>query len=111
MTISQTGFQKDIQGHWIPKDPAAILVYTLDWTEWLATGTTVTTSAWTVETITGDASPLARVSDGIQTGTKTYIELRLGTAPNLYTVTNTVTTSDGEVDRRRFKVKVMERYA
>lgn len=111
MTVTQNGFKRDIAGSWITKDPAATLVYTLDWSEWLPTGATITASTVTVSTITGDAAPLTRVSNGISGGDKTYAELSGGTAGNLYTVTTTVTTSDGEIDRRRYRVRVELRYA
>jgi hypothetical protein len=111
MTVTQNGFKKDISGSWISKDPAAVLVYTLDWTEWLPTGTTITNSSVTVSTIAADAAPLTKVSNGVSEGNKSYVELSGGTKGNLYTITTTVTTSDGEIDRRRFRVKVEERYA
>jgi hypothetical protein len=110
MTI-KTGYKQDLKGSYISKDPASQLVYSLDWgTEWLATGNTITAVVYTVSTISGDATPLVIVTSGIQSGTITYVELSGGKAGEIYTVTCSVTTSDSDVDRRRFRIKCEERY-
>lgn len=110
MTI-KTGYKQDVKGSWIPKDPNAQLVYSMDWgSEWLATGNTITAVTYTVSTITGDTAPLVIESSGIQSGTVTYVELRGGKAGEIYTVTCSVTTSDADLDARRFRVKVEDRY-
>lgn len=112
MTITQTGFKRDVQGTYIVKDPGAQIVYTLDWTEWLATGSNVATSSWTISTVTGDGNlSLHEVSSGTTASDKhTYIEVSRGTHGNTYTLTNTVTTSTGSTDVRRFRVRVEDRY-
>lgn len=104
-----TGYKRDTQGSWIAKDPSAQLVYSMEWGEWLATGQSLASVSYTVSTISGDAAPLTNEGTGIS-GTQTYIELSAGTAGEIYTVTANITTDDGAIDRRAFKVKVDNRY-
>ena len=49
-----TGFKEDRVGVDIEKDPYAILDYSLDWTNWMPSGDTISTISVTAETITGD---------------------------------------------------------
>ena len=112
MTITQSGFKKDVQGTYIVKDPGSVIVYTIDWSEWLPTNSNISTSSWTISTVTGDgANALAKVSDGITFANKhTYIEVQKGTDGNTYIAKNTVVTSDGTTDVRRFRIRVQDRY-
>ena len=103
-----TGFLQDNDGAYIDKDPSAILSYTLDWSEWLPTSTTISTSTWTISTISGDASPVTSVTT-TNSGTTTIIKLSGGTAGKVYTITNTITTSGSLIDRRNFRIKVKNR--
>jgi hypothetical protein len=111
MTITRTGYEKDTQGSWIAKDPSAQLVYTLDWSEWLPTGDTVASVNYTLQVRANDPAPLVRQSQGVQSGTKTYVELSGGAVSKVYTVTAAIVTSDGDIDRRSFRVKVENRSA
>jgi hypothetical protein len=107
----KTGYKQDVKGSWIPKDPEAQLVYSMDWgTEWLSQGNSVSSVVYTVSTVAGDTAPLTIESSGVQGGTVTYVELSGGTPNEIYTVTSTITTSDSDVDARRFRVKVEDRY-
>lgn len=112
MTITQTGFKRDVQGVYIVKDPGSTITYTLDWSEWLAQGSNISASTWTVSTVTGDGNlALSQVSSGItQNATYTYVELQRGTHGNTYVIKNTITTDAGTVDVRRFRVRVEDRY-
>lgn len=105
-----TGFYQTIQGLTIEKDPEAELTYTLDWAQWLPTGDSLSSVDWTITARANDPDPLVEVSAGIL-GTKTYIELSDGQEGKTYTVTAAVTTVDGLIDRRYFRVKVMNRSA
>ena len=105
-----TGYKRDTVGSWIAKDPQAQLVYSMEWNQWLATGQSLAGVTYTVSTISGDSAPLTKVSSGIS-GTQTYCELSGGTAGELYTVTASITTDDGSLDRRSFRVKVDNRSA
>ena len=112
MTITQSGFKKDVQGTYIVKDPGSVIVYTIDWSDWLPTNSNISTSSWTLSTVTGDgANALAKVSDGITFANQhTYIEVQKGTDGNTYIAKNTVVTTDGTTDVRRFRIRVQDRY-
>lgn len=108
---TQTGFKQDVQGSYIEKDPAAQLIYTLDWSQWMDTGDQISTSVFTVDTIPGAAN-VTIVSTGTQINDHhAFVELSGGSAGNVYTVTNTITTANGATDRRRFRLKVLNRFA
>lgn len=105
-----TGFKQDQQGSYIAKDTDAQLVYTIDWTDWLATGETVSTVSFTENSRVNDAKPLVIESSGITAANKqTYVELSGGTVGKIYTVTAAITTDSGAEDRRSFRVKIENR--
>jgi hypothetical protein len=105
-----TGYKQDQEGAWIAKDRLATLVYSMDWSEWLATGQTVTAVTYSITAPTYNPTPLTISTSGIRTGDKiTYVKLAAGTAGKVYTVTASITTDDGAVDRRYFRVKVENR--
>jgi hypothetical protein len=81
------------------KDPNAKLDYTLDWTDWLVTGDTVSTSVWTVP------SGLTAVSDS-NTTTTTTIWLSGGTAGKFYTISNRITTLSGRIEDQSFQLRI-----
>ena len=109
--IMSTGFQVSDQQLWISKDPEAQLFYTFEWKDWLVSGDTIASADYEVINRVNDPTPLVKVSDGISDGTKTYIELAEGQATKTYTVSVKVTTSNGLIDRRSFKVRVENRSA
>ena len=45
-----TGFKQDIVSSYIPKDPDSQLTYTVDWTDWMPTGSTLSTVAVAIST-------------------------------------------------------------
>lgn len=104
-----TGFQQIDNQLWISKDPQAQLFYTFDWSEWLPSGDTISSAVYTVATRVNDPSPLVKLASGIQSGTKTYVELKEGQVGKSYLVTAKVTTAGGLIDARNFKVKVEAR--
>lgn len=75
-----------------PLDPDENKYYAFDWTSGLNTGATVTVSTWAGTGLTFSsqaiASPITRA------------KITGGTAGLNYTVTNTITTSDGELLER-----------
>ena len=108
---TQTGFRQDNLGSYIDKDPGAVLTYSIDWSDWMPTNDTIANSVMTVSTITGDPTPLIVTSQGFVANTSVaFAHLDNGSAGNVYTVTNTITTTDGSVDVRRFRIKVANRY-
>lgn len=103
-----TGFIRDNEGIYIPKDSEATLTYSLDWTDWLNNGETITSSSYTLETITGDADPLVRSAQST-TNYVTTVKITGGTIGNIYKVYNTIITSGGLTERRYFRIKVEAR--
>lgn len=106
-----TGFEQTIQGLQILKDTEARLIYTFDWSEWLPTGDTIQSVVYTVQSRANDPDPLVNVTSGVSGGNKTYIELRDGQVDKSYTVYAKITTVNGLIDRRSFRVKVQDRSA
>jgi len=84
------------------KDPDAVLNYVFDWSDWLATGETISTSLMTVET------GLTLDSDSNTTTTATAT-LSGGTAGESYAVANKITTSTGQTDERTITINCVER--
>ena len=84
------------------KDPQAVLDYVFDWTEWLATSETISTSTWTVTPgLTLDTS-----SNTIVTATA-WIS---GGTPGIpYSVTNKIVTNQGRTDERSITIRVTDR--
>jgi hypothetical protein len=108
---TQTGFRQDNTGSYIDKDPAATLVYSLDWNDWILPGDALANSTMTTTTITGDPTPANIVTSGFQSNTNvTYAEISAGSAGNIYTITNTITTENGLIDRRAFRVRITPRF-
>lgn len=110
MATSRSGFENTLQGLTIVKDTEAKLSYTFDWSEWLPQGDSLASVQYSIQARVNDPDPLTKVSEGIQ-GAKTYIELSEGQVDKSYTVTAKVTTVDGLIDRRSFRVKVQNRSA
>ena len=111
MTTQLTGFKQDHIGSWISKDPAASLIYSVEWADWLYGGDTLLSTTWTVEPITGDpaGTALRVLSSGVTT-TKSYATIDRGTAGEIYTVKVDIVTNNGLHDTRRFRIKVENRY-
>lgn len=84
------------------KDPNSILDYGFDWSDWLDTDDTVSTSAWTVP------SGITEHSDS-KTTTTTTIWLSGGTIGRQYRIQNRIVTADGRTADRSFYVKIENR--
>lgn len=84
------------------KDPDATLDYTVDWSDWLDTGETISSSSFSVP------SGITKASES-NTTTSATVWLSGGTKWTTYTVTNEVTTTAGRTDQRSFDVRVVER--
>lgn len=109
-----TGFEKNRDGIFIEKDPTANVAYTLDWSQYLPTNTIISSTTITIETITGDSSPLQHPTDAatdvtIISDTKVRIRVEGGSDGNVYDIACQITTDGGDVDTRHFKVVVKER--
>jgi hypothetical protein len=106
-----TGFYIQNEQLYIDKDTSSQLTYTLDWSQWLATGDTIASASQTVQARANDPTPLVKVTSGVSSGTKTYIQLNGGQQDKTYTVFVTVTTANGLIERRNFKVRTISRSA
>lgn len=84
------------------KDVDAVLDFGVDWSDWLDTGETISTSTYTV------TAGITKDSDS-NTTTASTIWLSGGTDGTSYTITNEIVTSDSRTDNRSFTVKVVER--
>jgi len=104
-----SGFKKDKDGYWIKKDPDAYLSYTVDWSDWMPSGGSITSSTFTTSTVSGDADPIV-IEASTTIGNNAVVEISGGTAGNIYIITNTITTNNSLTDVRRFKIVVEQRY-
>lgn len=86
----------------LEKDPDAVLDFPFDWSEWLASGETISSQVITTEAgITKDSDTEA---SGI-----VAVWLSGGTAGNSYEVACRITTSAARTDERTILVKVVDR--
>lgn len=84
------------------KDPDAVLDYAFDWSDWLATGETISSHTITAETgITKD-------SDSESSGVVT-VWLSGGTAGNEYDVACEIVTSASRTDERTIIIRCQNR--
>jgi hypothetical protein len=109
-----TGFKRDNQGAYIEKHPSANIQYGVDFTDYLNSGDTIATTSVSIESITGDSSPLAfptnEATDVTAAGAVVSIRLSGGTTGNVYNVDLTITTGSGDTDARRFRIVVGEKH-
>lgn len=84
-----------------PKDPDALLDYSIDWTEWLRDDV-ILTSVWTVP---------AGITDALESNSAylTSIWLLGGTAGTAYSLVNRITTKSGRIEDRTITINVVER--
>jgi len=107
-----TGFQIINELLTIDKDPVAVLTYTFDWSQWLVNGDTIGNASYSLQVRANDPQPIVNVQSGIANGgLQTYIKLSGGQNERTYVVTCTVTTANGLIDRRNFRVRVKNRSA
>jgi hypothetical protein len=86
------------------KDPDAVLDYKFDWSDWLASGETISTATITEESgITVDSDSLT------DTNTSVTVWLSGGTAGTMYDVACLITTSASRTDERTIKIRCLER--
>ena len=84
------------------KDPDSVLDYGIDWSTWLASGETISTSTWTV--------PAGITKDSDSKGdTSTLMWLSGGTAGETYSLANKITTTDGRTCERSIRIIVEQR--
>lgn len=111
MAINRSGFVVTNTGLEIDKDPEAQLSYTFDWSNWVETGDTISTVEYTVAARRNDPTPPTIDTSGVSGSYKTFVTLSGGQVNKTYIVTAKVTTGDGLVDRRNFRLNVLNRSA
>lgn len=84
------------------KDPSAVLDWVFDWTDWLASGETITS-----HTITGETG--ITVDSSTESAGKVTVWLSGGTAGENYKVACLIETSAGRIDERTIWIKVTNR--
>lgn len=84
------------------KDPDAVLDYQWDWSDWLATGDTI--SSYTVTPDTG-----LTLDDDSNDSTSVTAWLSGGTAGAIYNVVCNIVTTGGREDDRTIVIEVEER--
>lgn len=110
-----TGFLRDNKGAYIIKDPDANIVYGVDWTDYLNAGDNLSSADVTIETISGDSSPLAFPTNegtdvSLAGGSLVNIRLRNGSEDNEYNIDVKVVTANGDTDSRRFRIIVKRKH-
>lgn len=108
---TETGYKQDTQGVYIEKDRLATLTYSMDFSDWLPTGTSISSVSYTLTNPAYNPTPMTINSSGVQAGNLTYAVLSAGTKGKIYTVTAQITLDNGQTDRRYFRVKVDDRSA
>lgn len=98
-----------VPGDLLLKDPDAELFYVMNWTAWFASGATIATSAWAIES--GDGALTFDNATILSGNLKTRLRLIGGTVGERYTVRNRVTTNEtpDQVDDRSITIAVVER--
>ena len=115
-----TGFKKDNEGAYIEKHPDANIQYGIDFTDYLNASDNISTATVTIETISGDASPLkfptagyanqqVRTSAGEDVSISANvvgIRVTNGSLNNIYNVDCKIVTTNGDTDSRRFRIVI-----
>lgn len=112
MAINRGGFELTNVGLSIDKDVEAQLIYTFNWSDWLESGDFISTVVYSVAARRNDPTPVTIESQGrADSNTDTFVELAGGQLDKTYIVTCKVTTNDGMIDRRSFRLNVKARTA
>ena len=84
-------------------DPSARVDYSVDWTDWMAAGDAIATSAWEIApsgpTLTGETVA----------GAATQVFVENCVAAGVYRLTNRITTNQGRTDERSIVLRCEER--
>lgn len=92
------------------QDVVAQLWYTRDWSQWLATGETISASTWTISPSAGTG--LLVVVTSAFTGTTASVKLSSGTVDVEYFVTNSIVTTKASAEYQRdpktFRIRVRQ---
>jgi len=111
MAINREGFIKTANGLEISKDPEARLQYSFQWNQWLESGDTLASVAYSHNARRNDPAPLTLHNSGIVSDTITFAEFSGGVENRTYVVECKITTGSGLVDSRQFRINVEKRSA
>jgi hypothetical protein len=85
------------------KDVDAVLDYGVDWSNWLESGDTISSSTWTI-------TPSSITTDSTEnTTTQAKIWLSGGTVGTTYTATNRIVTNEGRTQDQSIYIKVVHK--
>jgi len=92
----------DARGYSIDMAAGSNLDYGFDWSEWLAVDETITTSTWA-----SNNDDLVLADDAIVSNdTGTIVFASEGVANTTVRITNTITTSEGRIDKRSINLVI-----
>ena len=103
--MSASGYKRDNTGLYIIKDSGSTLDYTIDWTDWLATGETVSSVSYTVPSGITTRTAIGSAATAT-TSTTTRVTLTGGTNDTIYTIKASMATNQGRTVVRNFRVRV-----
>lgn len=92
-----------------PKDPAAKLDYLMDWSSWLPSGDTISSSAWAIDVAPDASLAIAGSPAPSNTTTTATCWLTGGTPGQKYVLRNRVTTVSGRIEDRSIAIAIEER--
>lgn len=87
------------------KDPASVLDFFFDWSDWLGSWDNITGSTWAV--VGSDALLVA--GSATYAGSLTVAWLSAGTEGVSYDLSNTITTAQGRTEKRTARIIVVSR--
>jgi hypothetical protein len=90
------------------KDPAAKLDFLFDWSAWLPSGDTISTSAWAIDTAPDGSLAIAGSPAPSNTTTTTTVWLTGGTLGQRYVLRNRVVTVGGRTEDKSAAVVAEE---
>lgn len=89
------------------KDPNEVIDVSVDWTDVLATGETISSQSWAIEgASSSDTSPLATSGSASESNGVTTQLVQAGTEGEVYTVRNRIVTNQGRTYDRSRTVRV-----
>ena len=81
------------------KDPSAIKDYGFDWTLWMSSGDTISSSVFSAGTCVVSASAISSLTTACYIGG--------GTAGETHRVTNRIVTSQGRTEEKSFDLRII----
>lgn len=92
-----SNLQRDSAGLWAKQDKDAFLDYSIDWSDWLVAGDSISSSTWATD-------PDLTLNSAMLVGTKASVWVQGGVVNKWYAVTNTVVSAQGRRDQRTIRL-------